>query len=254
MYAKIFRQIYDSTVSDDWRVRTVFMHMLVLADRNGVVDMTPEAISRVTGIPLDMIEYGIEELQKPDGKSRSFAEEGRRIVLLCPEERTWGWRVVNYRTYRMMGDDVDRMRHATKRSVSSRKTMCYCVVIEDKAKFGVSPNPWARAKEAGGELVWYRPGTQATLDRILSGAKALPYEDGCYHATEILPKLERLSAQWKDSTCYVAVRVLRSATKCYVALRRKVTRSKFLKMRILTKPKNLHKIHRVCYEVLRSAT
>ncbi len=59
-----------------------------------------EAIGRTTGLPQEMVDYALEELAKPDGRSRSFEEEGRRIVLLCPDERTWGWRLVNYAKYR----------------------------------------------------------------------------------------------------------------------------------------------------------
>lgn len=107
MYAKIFRQIYDSSIADDWILRTVFQDMLVLADSDGIVDMTPEAISARTRIPLEVVNTKLTELTKPDPRSRSKGEEGRRLIPIDPE-RGWGWRIVNYETYRKMRCEDDR--------------------------------------------------------------------------------------------------------------------------------------------------
>ena len=48
MFAKFFQSIFDSSIADDWQLRIVFQDLLVLADKEGVVDMTSEAISRRT--------------------------------------------------------------------------------------------------------------------------------------------------------------------------------------------------------------
>ena len=89
MYGKIFEQIYDSSVCEDWQAMITFQQLIVLADADGVVDMTAKSISRRTNIPLDVIEYGIAELAKPDSSSRSKAEQGRRILRL-DKHRDWG--------------------------------------------------------------------------------------------------------------------------------------------------------------------
>lgn len=98
MYGKVFRQMYDSTVATNWKALVTFQQFIILADADGVVDMTPEAISRYTNIPLDIIQAGIEELEKPDPKSRSKEADGRRLERLEPE-REWGWYLVNYEYY-----------------------------------------------------------------------------------------------------------------------------------------------------------
>lgn len=98
MYGKVFRQMYDSTVATNWKALVTFQQFIILADADGVVDMTPEAISRYTNIPLEIIQEGIAELSKPDPKSRSKTSEGRRIALLEPE-REWGWYLINYEFY-----------------------------------------------------------------------------------------------------------------------------------------------------------
>src|SRR5262245_45012140 len=99
MFTKVYRSILASPLADDWKTRHVFEDFLKLADRDGVVDMTPQAIGRATGLPLEMIQDAIHALELPDPQSRTKAEEGRRIVLVDPA-RSWGWRIVNYRRYR----------------------------------------------------------------------------------------------------------------------------------------------------------
>jgi hypothetical protein len=99
MFAKIFTQIFDSSIADDWQVRVVFQDMLVLADKNGIIDMTPEAIARRTNIPLDIIQAAIPKLEREDNASRTPDHGGRRIMRL-DAHRDWGWRIVNFVKYR----------------------------------------------------------------------------------------------------------------------------------------------------------
>jgi hypothetical protein len=99
MFAKIFSSIYDSSIADDWKVRVVFQDMLILADKDGLLDITPQAIARRTNIPLRMIREAIPILEGDDPSSRSPDENGKRLIRLDPH-RTWGWRIVNYIRYR----------------------------------------------------------------------------------------------------------------------------------------------------------
>ena len=119
MYGKVFEQIYDSTVSECWQALVTFQQMIILADCDGTVDMTPESISRRTNIPLEIISEGIRNLEQPDRQSRSPLEDGRRIVRL-DIHREWGWRVVNHGFYRGLKSredkkEADRTRIAEKR-------------------------------------------------------------------------------------------------------------------------------------------
>ena len=93
-----------------WEALVTFQQMIVLADKDGGVDMTADAISRETTIPLTIIAKGIEALEKPDPESRSPDEEGRRIVRLS-ESRSWGWRIVNYPHYRRLKSEEDRREY-----------------------------------------------------------------------------------------------------------------------------------------------
>jgi len=103
MYGKIFESIYDGTLAEDWRALITFQQMIILCDSEGIVDMTPAAISRRTGIPIKYIKAGIDLLEQPDPCSRTPDDEGRRVVRL-DEHRPWGWKIVNHQKYRDLND------------------------------------------------------------------------------------------------------------------------------------------------------
>lgn len=112
MYGKIFRQMYKGTLAmrGPWQAIVTFQQMIVLADKDGVVDMTPDAIYRETTIPLDIINIGLEVLERPDPESRSPDEDGRRIIKLS-DNRSWGWRIVNFGYYRGLRSEEDRREY-----------------------------------------------------------------------------------------------------------------------------------------------
>lgn len=114
-YAKIFQQIFDSSIAGDWQVRHVFEDLLKLANSDGVVDMTHEAIARRTNTPLEIVARAIAELEKPDPYSRSTIESGARIKRL-DDHRDWGWWVVNHAHYRGMTTD-EQYREKTRARV-----------------------------------------------------------------------------------------------------------------------------------------
>lgn len=110
MYAKIFSQIFDSSIAEDYEVRHVFEDLLKLADMEGVVDMTMEAIARRTNVPFEKVRRGIEKLMESDPGSRSKEAEGRRLVPL-DSNRGWGWIIVNYTHYRSLLDEESRRKY-----------------------------------------------------------------------------------------------------------------------------------------------
>ena len=120
MYTKVFRSIYDGTLADNWQAMVTFQQMLILADSQGVVDMTPSAMARITGIPLEILAAGIAVLEAPDAGSRTPEMEGRRIARL-DAHRDWGWFLVNFAKYRAMQtreekNEADRERMRSKRA------------------------------------------------------------------------------------------------------------------------------------------
>lgn len=119
MYAKIFTQIFDSSIADNWKTRHVFEDLLKLADPNGVVDMTQNAIAARTRLPIEMVRDAIKELESPDPNSRSQEADGRRIERL-DEHRDWGWHIINYHKFREIASEEQR-RAKTRARVANFK-------------------------------------------------------------------------------------------------------------------------------------
>lgn len=119
MYGKIFTTIYEGTLHGHWQAIVTMQQFITLSDPNGVVDMTLEAMASKTSIPLAILRDGVKFLSKPDPRSRTVGEEGRRIVLL-DDHRDWGWRLVNHWKYMGLRNleqkrEADRVRIAEKR-------------------------------------------------------------------------------------------------------------------------------------------
>lgn len=110
MFAKIFSQIFDSSIAENYQHRHIFMDLLVLADSDGVIDMTPEAIARRTNVPVKTVKDALAALSAPDPASRTPQEDGRRLLPLDPN-RAWGWQIVNYHHYRKIRDEESRREY-----------------------------------------------------------------------------------------------------------------------------------------------
>lgn len=120
-FAKVFSQILESSLAEDWQTRLVFEDFLKLADGKGVVDMTVEAIARRTNVPLEIVKRGIAALEQPDPASRTPDEEGRRIVRL-DDHRDWGWKVVNIARYRESANkEMLRMGEAQRKAAYRKR-------------------------------------------------------------------------------------------------------------------------------------
>lgn len=120
MYGKLFTSMYDGTLVEDWRALITFQQLIILCDSDGVIDMTPNAISSRTGIPIDYIKAGIEILEKEDKYSRTNKDDGKRIILI-DEHRPWGWRIVNHKYYRDLASKTDKREKDKERIANKRK-------------------------------------------------------------------------------------------------------------------------------------
>lgn len=99
-YTPVFgHQLFSGSLSGQYPDTAAWVFLLALADKHGVVDMTPQYISRVTGMPLADLEACIARFLEPDPASRTPANEGRRLELI-DASRTWGWRILNFAHYR----------------------------------------------------------------------------------------------------------------------------------------------------------
>lgn len=105
-YARVFVQILDSSIAEDFMVRHVFEDMLKVCDMSGLLDMTRMAMSRRFNVPLDELNRCILKLESPDEHSRDEDFDGRRLERL-DQHRDWGWRILNYSKYEAIRTRAD---------------------------------------------------------------------------------------------------------------------------------------------------
>lgn len=99
-YAPLFGSLATGTLCGKWPDIGLWPIVLSLSDRHGVVDVTPDYLARITGLPLDDVIACMGRFCAPDPYSRSTTEKGARLLLLDPDHRAWGWRIVNHGHYR----------------------------------------------------------------------------------------------------------------------------------------------------------
>ena len=128
MYGKIFESIFDSTLAAEggWMPTYIFMSMVVLADKEGIVDVAPKALYRRLGfsdydskIAYADFTAALDYLQQEDLSSRSPKQNGKRIIPLselADQEGNRGFVIVNYAYYRDRGSRDDRARQSTERT------------------------------------------------------------------------------------------------------------------------------------------
>lgn len=115
-YTPVFDSVFHGTLCGKWPTLPVWLTILPMADKNGHIDMTFQAMAALTGWPIDLLKQAIAELSSPDPDSRSEANEGRRLLPLDPG-RSWGWMVVNHGAYR----EKARLTAKSAREVESGK-------------------------------------------------------------------------------------------------------------------------------------
>lgn len=107
LYARVFVQILDSSIAEDFTVRHVFEDLLKLCDhKTGIVDMTRQALARRLNVPPEILDDAISKLEAPDPNSRDEEYEGRRIERL-DEHRDWGWKILNWTKYESVRTKAD---------------------------------------------------------------------------------------------------------------------------------------------------
>jgi hypothetical protein len=140
MYVKMFKSIFDGSLYGQFEPTVVFMAMLVIAEREGIVDMTPEAIAARCGFPLAVVQRGIVELEKADPRSRTPDEDGRRIVRL-EESREWGWRITNYEKYEKIRSAEERREYFRLKKREQRAKLSTNSVHTVHHSPPLNPNP-----------------------------------------------------------------------------------------------------------------
>lgn len=184
MYGKVFSSIYDGTLYGNWEAIATFQQLIVLANADGVVDMTPQAIAARTSFPLDLLLRGIKFLESPDPYSRTPGDDGKRIVLIDAENRPWGWQIVNHGKYQRLRN-MEQKREADRARINEKRNKNNDVATTSQ----MSPTQYADADVNADE----KSNTPASSAKALSaggngsGIAYIPLNDGSeYSVSQVL--------------------------------------------------------------------
>src|SRR6266403_3934937 len=110
MYSKLFSSMVHSSLwSEPDHIRLLFITLLAIADRDGIVYGSRSGLERAAMIDPDAAEEidPWERLMGPDDDSsdlmRNPENEGRRV-----EQVQGGFRIINYTYYKSLRDSEDR--------------------------------------------------------------------------------------------------------------------------------------------------
>lgn len=110
-WGPLFSSIVRSSIwGEPKHVRIVWVTLLALKDRNGVVETSLPGLARTAVVELEECRDAIRVLEAPDPESRSPDFEGRRI-----EKVDGGWRVLGHERY------LKRMREVAEKVGNAKR-------------------------------------------------------------------------------------------------------------------------------------
>ncbi len=132
-YTPVFDSVFQGSLCGRYPDLPVWLVLLAMAQRGGIIDAHPSYIATVSGLPQADIEEAIGRFCGPDPLSRTPDHDGRRLEPL--PDRGFGWRVLNHESYRRKAarkdyDDArtasgeDAARKAVQRSQSRPVPTC----------------------------------------------------------------------------------------------------------------------------------
>lgn len=107
MYGKLFASTFTGSLYGKGPTLISVWAWIIANTKFGSVEINPALVSQSIGLSIGEVESALECLSSPDPKSRSPAEEGRRIV----REGMYQWRVVNHESYRQIRHEDDRREY-----------------------------------------------------------------------------------------------------------------------------------------------
>ena len=115
-FTKLFSTLVTSTIwREDDKTRILWITMLALSDRCGVVGASVPGLAHIAGMSSGDCHAALAKLAAPDKNSRTKTNEGRRI-----EGVDGGWKILNYLKYRNLGRSLDRAEYLRLKKRESR--------------------------------------------------------------------------------------------------------------------------------------
>jgi hypothetical protein len=145
-FVKLYGTILDSSIwGEPLSVRIVWISLLAMADRDGLVAASSDGIARRANVPLKQTDNALDVLSNPDPRSKSDDHEGRRVQRV-----DGGWQILNYAKYRELRTDkqiadAERIREKRERGeYDARGPVLPC--RPDATRSNVAPEAEAEAK------------------------------------------------------------------------------------------------------------
>lgn len=127
-YTKLHNGIINSSVwSEPDHVRLVWITMLAMKDRDGVVEASVSGLSHASRVTRKKTEAALERLMAPDPDSRTPDHDGRRIAKV-----DGGWRILNSDKYRDKLNDEDKRARDAERQRRYRENKAKKETGQDK--------------------------------------------------------------------------------------------------------------------------
>ncbi len=115
-YVKLFSSILDSSLWErDLATKVVWITMLAMSDRDGLVSASVPGLARRAGVTTQECEAALAVFLSPDVHSRTKDFDGRRIA-----EVDGGWELLNFEKYRRLESAEDRREKDAERQRRKR--------------------------------------------------------------------------------------------------------------------------------------
>lgn len=106
-YTKLFSSIVTSSLwQEDSDTKVVWITMLALKEKDGIVRTTIPGLARISGVSIEKTKECIEKFQQPDPYSRSQECEGRKIRTV-----DGGYFLINADKYRKLLNEEERREY-----------------------------------------------------------------------------------------------------------------------------------------------
>jgi hypothetical protein len=138
-YTPIFDSVFQGSLCGKYPDLPVWLVLLALQQRGGIIDAHPSYIAMISGIPQEDIEAAIARFCQPDPRSRTPDHDGRRLEPI--PDAGFGWRVLNHEKYRNKArkKDYDDDRTASGRD-AERKAVSRQVPTSPDVSRSVPPS------------------------------------------------------------------------------------------------------------------
>lgn len=116
-YVKIFDSILRSSiwVIESKETRLVWITMLALASREGLVTSSVVGLADAAKVSLEECNEALRVLLEPDPNDSSGVDSGRRLRVV-----QGGWEIVNFKTYRMKLSQEERREYMRQKQAEYR--------------------------------------------------------------------------------------------------------------------------------------